>query len=454
MAQQTIDTVGNTDTIQTGGQKINANFTELYGQKGAPNGTAPLDASSLVPVSNLPNIPSSLLPPIAITNTTVVASQAAMLALTAQTGDVAIRTDNSNTYILRGLNSTVLSDWELLPIPTVPVQSVAGKTGVVVLTSADVGLSNVDNTTDAEKPISAATQTALNAKVQSVAGKTGVVVLTSADVGLSNVDNTTDAGKPISAATQTALNAKENTANKNVGGGYAGTDANNEVARPQAGAAAQVAIGRNEATKRANGTWSALAVSLPDGYDVHAWSDALVSNVVYDVFNPVNAPSSGWWHLEVIRHASDTPINQWRTLRMTAFNNTSYPNGTVFTSSNALGGWTPWVRMATDEALTWITPTFVNGWTSYDTSWPAGIAKDSMGMVQGRGLARAGTLTIGTTLFTLPVGMRPTVNIYSQAVSSSRGVASFQIVVTGEVQIITFTGNGAFVGLSFIFKAA
>jgi len=410
MAQQTIDTVGNTDTIQTGGQKINANFTELYGQKGAPNGTAPLDASSLVPVSNLPNIPSSLLPPIAITNTTVVASQAAMLALTAQTGDVAIRTDNSNTYILRGLNSTVLSDWELLPIPTVPVQSVAGKTGVVVLTSADVGLSNVDNTTDA--------------------------------------------GKPISAATQTALNAKENTANKNVGGGYAGTDANNEVARPQAGAAAQVAIGRNEATKRANGTWSALAVSLPDGYDVHAWSDALVSNVVYDVFNPVNAPSSGWWHLEVIRHASDTPINQWRTLRMTAFNNTSYPNGTVFTSSNALGGWTPWVRMATDEALTWITPTFVNGWTSYDTSWPAGIAKDSMGMVQGRGLARAGTLTIGTTLFTLPVGMRPTVNIYSQAVSSSRGVASFQIVVTGEVQIITFTGNGAFVGLSFIFKAA
>ena len=33
-------------------------------------------------------------------------------------------------------------------------------------------------------------------------------------VSLSNVDNTSDASKPISLATQTALNAKENTSNK------------------------------------------------------------------------------------------------------------------------------------------------------------------------------------------------------------------------------------------------
>ena len=41
-------------------------------------------------------------------------------------------------------------------------------------------------------------------------------------VGLSNVDNTSDLNKPISTATQTALNAKENTANKNTANGYAG----------------------------------------------------------------------------------------------------------------------------------------------------------------------------------------------------------------------------------------
>lgn len=45
-----------------------------------------------------------------------------------------------------------------------PVQSVAGKTGVVALAKADVGLGNVDNTADASKPISTATQTALDTK--------------------------------------------------------------------------------------------------------------------------------------------------------------------------------------------------------------------------------------------------------------------------------------------------
>jgi hypothetical protein len=46
-----------------------------------------------------------------------------------------------------------------------PVQSVAGKTGVVTLAKADVGLGAVDNTADAAKPISTATQAALNLKV-------------------------------------------------------------------------------------------------------------------------------------------------------------------------------------------------------------------------------------------------------------------------------------------------
>lgn len=48
--------------------------------------------------------------------------------------------------------------------------------------------------------------------VQSVNGKSGPsVTLVKADVGLSNVDNTSDANKPISTATQSALNLKANT---------------------------------------------------------------------------------------------------------------------------------------------------------------------------------------------------------------------------------------------------
>lgn len=47
--------------------------------------------------------------------------------------------------------------------------------------------------------------------VLSVAGQTGDITLTKSDVGLANVDNTSDANKPISTATQTALNGKSDT---------------------------------------------------------------------------------------------------------------------------------------------------------------------------------------------------------------------------------------------------
>ena len=65
------------------------------------------------------------------------------------------------------------------------------------LTKSEIGLGNVDNTSDASKPVSTATQTELNAKANSA--------------DFSNVDNTSDANKPVSTATQTALNAKADT---------------------------------------------------------------------------------------------------------------------------------------------------------------------------------------------------------------------------------------------------
>lgn len=54
-------------------------------------------------------------------------------------------------------------------------------------------------------------QAAAAAPVQSVAGRTGAVTLANGDVGLGNVDNTSDANKPVSTAQQTALNGKANT---------------------------------------------------------------------------------------------------------------------------------------------------------------------------------------------------------------------------------------------------
>lgn len=86
------------------------------------------------------------------------------------------------------------------------------------LNKASVGLTNADDTSDANKPISTATQTALNGKegtitpgttAQYYRGDKSWQTLNSAVVGLGNADNTSDANKPISTATQTALNGKE-----------------------------------------------------------------------------------------------------------------------------------------------------------------------------------------------------------------------------------------------------
>ena len=111
------------------------------------------------------------------------------------------------------------------------VTSVAGRVGAVVLTKGDVGLGNVDNTSDADKPVSTATQAALDGKAaashgHAVADVTGLQSamdtltshtdsssnphgVTKVQVGLGDVDNTSDANKPISSATQAALITKE-----------------------------------------------------------------------------------------------------------------------------------------------------------------------------------------------------------------------------------------------------
>lgn len=72
-------------------------------------------------------------------------------------------------------------------IHTGAVDSVNGRTGDVVLDKSDVNLSNVDNTSDADKPVSTATQTALDGKQDTLTAGAGVTIennVISAEVGL------------------------------------------------------------------------------------------------------------------------------------------------------------------------------------------------------------------------------------------------------------------------------
>lgn len=76
-----------------------------------------------------------------------------------------------------------------------PVTSVNGQTGAVALDKTDIGLGNVDNTSDANKPISTATQTALNDRVLKSDFESHVEdfnnphVVTKTQIGLGNVTN-------------------------------------------------------------------------------------------------------------------------------------------------------------------------------------------------------------------------------------------------------------------------
>jgi len=114
----------------------NTIVSEINSQKGVPNGLASLDPSGLIYQTQLPKI--------AITNTYVVSDEPSMLALTAETGDVAIRTDLSKSFILAGTDPSILSDWEEMLTPVDAVQSVGGYTGTVTSSDLLTAIKTVD----------------------------------------------------------------------------------------------------------------------------------------------------------------------------------------------------------------------------------------------------------------------------------------------------------------------
>lgn len=91
---------------------------------------------------------------------------------------------------------------------------VADTTNPHGVTKAQVGLGNVDNTSDVNKPVSTAQQAALDLKANQsefsahANNQNNPHGVTKSQVGLGNVDNTSDANKPVSVATQGALDLK------------------------------------------------------------------------------------------------------------------------------------------------------------------------------------------------------------------------------------------------------
>lgn len=143
----------------------------------ANNGVAPLDAGGKVPFANLPASlmiykgmwnPSTNTPTLSDASGTVGWVYKTNAAGTANLGSGNQTFFNGDFLIHNG------TKWER-SAGTDAVVSVNGQQGIVTLSKNDIGLGSVDNTSDLNKPISTATQTALNLKANdaSVVHRTG-----------------------------------------------------------------------------------------------------------------------------------------------------------------------------------------------------------------------------------------------------------------------------------------
>lgn len=119
-----------TQTASTISDFSTAADARITAQKAQNSGLASLDSGGKVPTSQLPAI--------VLTDVFVVVSEAAQLALTAEEGDVAVRTDENISYIHNGGTAGTMGDWQELLTPTDTVISVNGQTGAVTLTTTHV----------------------------------------------------------------------------------------------------------------------------------------------------------------------------------------------------------------------------------------------------------------------------------------------------------------------------
>ena len=93
---------------------------------------------NVVVVGSDGKIDPNLMPALAITSVHVVGSEGEMTGLTAQEGDVCVRTDLEKSFILKQAPASTVENWIELDSPTDAVQSVNGKTGAVVLSTDDI----------------------------------------------------------------------------------------------------------------------------------------------------------------------------------------------------------------------------------------------------------------------------------------------------------------------------
>jgi len=153
------------------------------------------------------------------------------------------------------------------------VESVNGQSGVVVLDTDDINDTSTNRYTSDADVARLADTSGENTGDQDLSGLvpntrtvnghalSADVTVTKTDVGLGQADNTSDLDKPVSTAAQTALDLKEDKANKGIALGYASLDSGGKVPVAQLPSSVMTYLGTWDAATNtptlANGTGDA-----------------------------------------------------------------------------------------------------------------------------------------------------------------------------------------------------
>ena len=184
--------------------KIDERVTNIENSVGAPDGIATLDSEGKLEVSQIPNEALNVIEGKYMTETQFTDSEGVEFIPRHNTIYIDSIGGSNKLYRWDGFKYVEVSDSD--NVTEAIDNHIKDFNNPHKVTAEQIGLGNVDNTADIDKPISTAVQEALDTVNKEVsehkADKNNPHEVTKAQVGLGNVDNTADLDKPVSNATQ------------------------------------------------------------------------------------------------------------------------------------------------------------------------------------------------------------------------------------------------------------
>lgn len=293
--------------------------------------------------------------------------------------------------------------------------------------------------------------------VTSVEGRTGAVDVVKADVGLGSVDNTADAAKPVSTATQTALDGKANTshshaASDTTSGTFAigripvGTTSSTVAQGDHNHDAAYATSGHNHSGTYANASHTHAAADVASGTLDIGRVPTGTSGTTVAVGNHTHGVATGGTGLASVTMGSYLVGNGTGALTQRTVTETQ-----TDLSISLFGAWTGVglvVNNLVEIAAAWSAD--ISG-TYFDVGFRAAAG----GKLEGSGRLNTTTnYTAGVTIFTLPAALCPAKNLVLDVrIGGAGAAAAFLTITSGGVGSLSasFTaGAGSWIQLDSI----